>query len=80
MQYPNGHLAHGYVLEEFRGKGLLAIFAREIGNQIIGDGVLPETSTSPDNPVQKLALRMGMIELCRQKTLKLAHANSYATN
>ena len=76
MQYPNGHFAHGYVLEEFRRRRLIELFAQEIFQKSIGDGVLPETTISLDNPIRKVAVRLGMIELCRVKTLKLACVNS----
>ena len=80
MQYPNGHLAHGYVFKEFRRRGLSELITREIFKLIIGDGVLPETSISPDNPVRQLAWRLGMVELCQQKTLKLSYINSRVTH
>lgn len=80
MQYPNGHLAHAYVFEEFRRKGLIALLIREICKQILRDGVFPEASTSRDNAIGKLAPKIGAIELCQQKTLKLGCINSYAAH
>jgi len=75
MQHPNGRMAHGYVFEEFRQKGLLTLLMRKMCKKIIGDGVLPEFYT--DNPiVMQFIAKLGMIELCQRKSLKLAKINS----
>ena len=74
MQHPNGVMAHGYVFEEFRRKGLNVLITRELCKRIIGEGVLPELFT--DNPlIVQMVVKLGMIELCQVKSLTIRHAH-----
>ena len=76
LQYPYGHLAHGYVLEEFRGKGLNTIVGNEMCDRIFEGGDLPECIVLKGNTIARhLILKAGWVEMFQDKGLSIGRTN-----
>jgi len=72
LQYPYGNIAHTYVLEEFRGKGLSLILAKEMCDRIIEGGDLPESVIVNGNLIAThLLKKAGYIEMFQEKALSV---------
>ena len=72
LQYPYGHIAHTYVLEEFRGKGLSMILRKEMCDRIMEDGDLPESVIVSGNLIAThLLKKAGYTEMFQEKALSV---------
>ena len=72
LQYPYGHLAHIYVLEEFRGKGLSMILRKKMCDWIITDGDLPQYVILKPNAITAHSTKVaGFIEMFQKKSLSV---------
>ena len=72
LQYPYGRIAHTYVLEEFRGKGLSLILRKAMCDRIMEDGDLPESVIVNGNLITThLLKKAGYIEMFQEKALSV---------